>query len=103
MSSINSDEPSDDQNVNEGQDQSTTWSEVLPSQDSEESASNEIEASHNILETTLIKAVQQLIQLGGSAFSVGAIRDLGDLKENSFDPKAAVSALTNLGYKHGDF
>ena len=60
---------------------------------------SENEISHNLAETSLIMAVQRIIQLGGFEFSIGAIRDLGDLKENNFDFKGAVSALTNLGYQ----
>ena len=54
---------------------------------------------HNLIENSLIIAVQRLIKINGLSFSIGAIRDLGDLKENSFDTKAAVSALNNLGYQ----
>jgi ATP-binding cassette, subfamily C, bacterial LapB len=50
-------------------------------------------------ENTLITAVQQLIQLGGLTFSIGAIRDLGDLKGSNFEFNAALSVLSNLGYK----
>ena len=50
-------------------------------------------------ENTLITAVQRLIQLGGLTFSIGAIRDLGDLKGSNFEFNAAISVLSNLGYK----
>ena len=99
MSSIISDEPSGDEEVNTSIEQSNEGRETLPIPGDEISHINETEENNNLLETTLINAVQRLIQLGGSAFSIGAIRDLGDLKENSFDFKAAVSALTNVGYK----
>ena len=99
MSSIISDEPSGDEEVNTSIEQSNEGRETLPIPGDEISHINETEENNNLLENTLINAVQRLIQLGGSAFSIGAIRDLGDLKENSFDFKAAVSALTNVGYK----
>ena len=88
MSSIISDEPSGDEEVNTSIEQSNEGRETLPIPGDEISHINETEENNNLLETTLINAVQRLIQLGGSAFSIGAIRDLGDLKENSFDFKS---------------
>ena len=54
---------------------------------------------HDLSENALITAVQRLIQLGGLTFSIGAIRDLGDLKGSNFEFNAALSVLSNLGYK----
>ena len=51
------------------------------------------------LELSLILAVQRMIQLGGFEFSIGAIRDLGDLQTTFYDAKSAVSTLNSLGYQ----
>jgi ATP-binding cassette, subfamily C, bacterial LapB len=60
---------------------------------------SDVEITNKNLENSLISAVQRLVQLNGYEFSIGAIRDLGDLKENTYDAKSAVSTLTNLGYQ----
>lgn len=51
------------------------------------------------LETPLILAVQHILSLSGMAFSPGAVRDLPELTGESFDPKAAVSALRHVGFE----
>ena len=50
-------------------------------------------------ENSLIVAVQRLIKINGAEFSIGAIRDLGDVEISSYDAKSAVSTLSNLGYQ----
>lgn len=50
-------------------------------------------------ETSLILAVQHLMSLSGMAFSAGAVRDLPELTKETFDPKAAVSALRHVGFE----
>ena len=50
-------------------------------------------------ENSLIFAVQMLIKINGAEFSIGAIRDLGDVEISSYDAKSAVSTLSNLGYQ----
>jgi len=63
------------------------------------STGDDLSHDHDLSENTLITAVQKLIQLGGLTFSIGAIRDLGDLKGSNFEFDAALSVLSNLGYK----
>ena len=46
----------------------------------------------------LLRALQVLLALEGKAFSIGALRDLGDPGELEYTPKSAVEALTQLGY-----
>ena len=63
------------------------------------STGDDLSHDHDLSENSLITAVQKLIQLGGLTFSIGAIRDLGDLKGSNFGFDAALSVLSNLGYK----
>lgn len=51
------------------------------------------------VETPLILAVQHILSLSGMAFSPGAVRDLPELTGESFDPRAAVSALRHVGFE----
>ena len=46
----------------------------------------------------LLRALQVLLALEGKAFSIGALRDLGDPGDLEYTPKSAVEALTQLGY-----
>jgi ATP-binding cassette subfamily C protein LapB len=48
---------------------------------------------------SLIQSVQYLLALSGMAFSEGAVRDLPELTNAAFDPKAAVSALQHVGFE----
>lgn len=48
---------------------------------------------------TLLHALQAFLSLDGAAFSIGALRDMGDPTEIDFSPKSAVGALSNLDYK----
>ena len=48
---------------------------------------------------SLLRALQAFLALDGKAFSVGALRDLGDPSDLGYLPKSAVEALTQLGYK----
>ncbi|XXK34590.1 type I secretion system permease/ATPase [Rhodobacteraceae bacterium nBUS_22] len=48
---------------------------------------------------SLLRALQAFLALEGKAFSIGALRDLGDPSELEYTPKSAVEALTQLGYK----
>ncbi|MDA8689291.1 type I secretion system permease/ATPase [Rhodobacteraceae bacterium] len=48
---------------------------------------------------TLLQALQAFLSLDGMAFSIGALRDMGDLSEVDFSPKSAVDALNQLDYK----
>lgn len=50
-------------------------------------------------EPTLILAVQHFLALNGMAFSEGAIRDLPELPSATFDLRAAISALHQLGFE----
>ena len=59
--------------------------------------SNELEASSS--GTTLLRALQAFLALEGKAFSIGALRDLGDPGTLNFTGKCAVEALEQLGYK----
>lgn len=51
------------------------------------------------VETLLILAVQHILSLSGMAFSPGAVRDLPEMTGESFDPKAAISALRHVGFE----
>jgi ATP-binding cassette, subfamily C, bacterial LapB len=50
-------------------------------------------------ETSLVLAVQNILSLSGLTFSAGAVRDLPELTGETFDPKAAVSALRHLRFE----
>jgi ATP-binding cassette, subfamily C, bacterial LapB len=51
------------------------------------------------VEQTLILSVQHIFALSGMAFSAGAVRDLPEQINETFDPKSAVSALQHIGYE----
>ena len=51
------------------------------------------------LETNLILAVQHVLALSGMVFSPGAVRDLAELTDESFDPQSAVSAFNHVGFE----
>lgn len=55
----------------------------------------------NASHLSLLRALQAFLALDGKAFSLGALRDLGDPNELEYTPKSAVEALTQLGYKSG--
>jgi len=48
---------------------------------------------------TLLHALQAFLSLDGTAFSIGALRDMGDPTEIDFSPKSAVDTLSQLDYK----
>jgi len=54
---------------------------------------------------TLLYATQKLLSHFGMAFSLGAVRDLPEKVGEIFDPLAAVSALTHVGFNasYGEF
>ena len=58
-------------------------------------------ANTNASHLSLLRALQAFLALDGKAFSLGALRDLGDPNELEYTPKSAVEALTQLGYKSG--
>lgn len=47
----------------------------------------------------LILCVQHILALSGMAFSAGAVRDLPELTNETFDPKSAVSALRHVDFE----
>ena len=47
---------------------------------------------------SLLPTLQAFLSLHGKAFSLGALRDLGDPGELEYSPKSAVDALNQLGY-----
>ena len=49
--------------------------------------------------SSLLRALQAFLALEGKAFSIGALRDLGDPGNISFTAKCAVEALEQLGYR----
>lgn len=51
------------------------------------------------VEQGLIFSVQHILALSGLAFSPGAVRDLPELTNETFDPKSAVSALRHVGFE----
>lgn len=53
---------------------------------------------NNANQEQLVLAVQYILAQTGQALSSGAVRDLPDLTADGFTPKAAVSALTNMGF-----
>ena len=54
---------------------------------------------------TLLHATKKLLSHFGMAFSLGAVRDLPEKVGEIFDPLAAVSALTHVGFNasYGEF
>ncbi len=50
-------------------------------------------------ETSLIFAVQHILEQSGMAFSAGAIRDLPELTREQFDARSAVSGLRHVGFE----
>lgn len=47
---------------------------------------------------SLLQVLQAFLALDGKAFSIGALRDLGDPDEMGFNPQAAVTVLDQVGY-----
>lgn len=62
-----------------------------------ENVTNEIEGQHTSI--SLLRALQAFLALEGKAFSIGALRDLGDPSDLDYSPRSAVEALRQLGYK----
>lgn len=54
--------------------------------------------AENRNEHSLLLCVQRLLRDNGLNYSLSAIRDLPDLTHSQFDPKDAVSALSNTGF-----
>lgn len=52
-------------------------------------------------EQSLVRAVQYVLGLTGTAYSEGAVRDMPELVRDVFDPVAAVSALRSAGFDAG--
>lgn len=52
-------------------------------------------------EESLILCLKSLMTAGNLDYSAAAIRDLPDARDETFDPKAAVTALRNVGFKAG--
>lgn len=52
-------------------------------------------------EESLILCLKSLMTAGNMDYSAAAIRDLPDARDEKFDPKAAVTALRNVGFKAG--
>lgn len=50
-------------------------------------------------QAALVGAVQQILSLSGMTFSAGAVRDLPELTSETFDPRAAISALRHVGFE----
>ena len=55
-------------------------------------------AQEQRIEMSLLLCVQRLLRDSGVNYSVSAIRDLPALSQGTFDPKDAVSALSNAGF-----
>ena len=62
-----------------------------------ENVTSEIEGQQTSI--SLLRALQAFLALEGKAFSIGALRDLGDPSDLDYSPKSAVEALRQLGYK----
>ena len=78
-------------------DQEVIDAEILPPATATDDADvNDTDTKAN---STLLLALQAFLALEGKAFSIGALRDLGDPEELDFSPKSAVEALSQLGYK----
>ena len=52
----------------------------------------------DLSDASLLQVLQAFLALDGKAFSIGALRDLGDRDEREFNPKAAVTVLDQVGY-----
>ncbi|MDC1446288.1 type I secretion system permease/ATPase [Amylibacter sp.] len=87
----------------ENQDSNVTISENLKQKEKslvdQDSYIDEKQINPHDKENSLISAVQMLIKINGAEFSIGAIRDLGDVEISLYDAKSAVSTLSNLGYQ----
>ena len=97
MSTENSDNSSKDQDNNASIRESPTQEDQ--SLEGQISHNDEEQINKNDTENSLIVAVQRIIKINGAEFSIGAIRDLGDIKTNIYDAKSAVSTFSNLGYQ----
>ena len=62
-----------------------------------ENVTSEIEGKQ--ISISLLRALQAFLALEGKAFSIGALRDLGDPSDLDYSPRSAVEALRQLGYK----
>ena len=97
MSTENSDNSSKNQDNNASIRESPTQEDQSP--EGQISHNDEEQINKNDTENSLIVAVQRIIKINGAEFSIGAIRDLGDIKTNIYDAKSAVSTFSNLGYQ----
>ncbi|MEN8841480.1 MAG: type I secretion system permease/ATPase [Octadecabacter sp.] len=66
--------------------------------DSDQTITTEVTSETEKGDESLIEAVQKILSLNGIALSKGAIRDLPELIDESFDPNAAISALNHIGF-----
>ena len=71
---------------------------IHPEIDEIESDTNAQNVQEQRIEMSLLLCVQRLLRDSGVNYSVSAIRDLPALSQGMFDPKDAVSALTNAGF-----
>lgn len=66
-------------------------------QDTQDVSEEQSAESRN--EYSLLLCVQRILRDNGLNYSISAIRDLPDLTHDYFDPKDAVSALSNTGFR----
>lgn len=82
--------------TSEGLKKELSVSEIETAPESEAVAATTTEVSN---EELLLDGIQKLLAFHGLAFSTGAIRDLGGLTDDEFNPESAVSCLEQLNFK----
>jgi ATP-binding cassette subfamily C protein LapB len=66
--------------------------------DVETGQNSDLQTPENRNEYSLLLCVQRFVRDHGLNYSLSAIRDLPDLRQDKFNPKDAVSALSNAGF-----
>lgn len=86
-----------DNNLNSKEPKDTSSEGEIIKDTTSENVTSEIEGQQTSI--SLLRALQAFLALEGKAFSIGALRDLGDPSDLDYSPRSAVEALRQLGYK----
>ena len=86
-----------DDNLNSKEPKDTSSEGEIIKDTTSENVTSEIEGQQTSI--SLLRALQAFLALEGKAFSIGALRDLGDPSDLDYSPRSAVEALRQLGYK----